>query len=204
MNRGEKYRKDWQDEVNQLGVHRLHSLYMDFLIEGASEISRMSQISPLFAPLQSEISSRIAQSQRVSDLTDRLDNVFSEIKISYSNDKHLREAIGSLVKNVEKYEHERELFREAWESEVKLGRSVAKIAGTVTLGAVGLLPLALGIDPTFEGIIVLLLVMLVGVGGGFFFAALDFIRRLISSRDTLQGLLESEQFGVSGVQGSKP
>jgi len=204
MNRGEKYRKDWQDEVNQLGAHRLHSLYINFMVNGASEISRLSQVSLTLAPLQREISTRIAQSQSIDTVKDRLGNAFSKIELSYADDKHLREAIGSLVQNVREYERERLLFRDAWESEVKLGRTVAKIAGILVASGLDLVPVAIGSDPAVIAASFLLLFLLMVVGGGFFFDALGFIRAQSQSREALQALIETEQFGVSGVQSGRP
>ncbi len=204
MNRGEKYRKDWKDEVDQLTAHRLHSLYIDFMVNGASEISRLTQVSSTLAPLQRQISGRIAQSQDVGPVKESLSNAFSKIELSFNDDKHLREAIGSLVQDVGNYEEERRLFKDAWESEVKLGRTVAKIAGIVFAAGVDLVPVAFATDVSIQLLSYLLLFPLMIIGGGFFFDALAYIRTQSSSREALQDLIETEQFGVSGVQSERP
>ncbi len=200
MNRGEKYRKDWQDEVDQLAIHRLHALYIDFIVQGGSEIGRLSQMAPDFTPIQTELSSRIAQGQRCDDLRERLDGVFGNVEISFSNDKHLRDAIGSLAVKVEKYQDERRLFKNSWESEVKLGRSVAKIAILFFLAAVSLVPVLLGADSLTSAMLLFLNFLLVAVGGGLVSQAGNLVKTMISSRDTLQDLIERERFGVSGVE----
>jgi hypothetical protein len=201
QSKGQKYRKDWQDEVNQLTAYHRHEMYTEFVLDGASELVSMGAISQELDRLRIEAASRITQKRDIRELEGRFKTAFETAKLSFTEDKRIRETLGATTKKVLGYSAERTLFQNAWKPEVVAGSAFERLAIAFGSGsAMAALGIVSGAEPWYAGLAFIVALLLSMIVGAIILEIKNQLALLVKARAQLERLLETEQHGVPGIE----
>ena len=201
QSKGQKYRKDWQDEVNQLTAYHRHEMYTEFVLDGASELVNMGAISQELDRLRVEAAARISQKRDIRELVGKFKIAFEGAKLSFTEDKRIRETLGATTQKVLSYGAERTLFKNSWKPEVVAGSTLERLAVVFGAGsALAGLGMISGGELWYPGVAFLAALVLSMTAGALILEIKNHLASLLKARNQLETLLETEQHGVPGIE----
>ncbi len=133
----EQFRKDHKEEADSILSRELHEIYIDFVVDGAQELSRFAAISAETRKIADQTMELVRRGEDVEELRPKLKEAFDNAQITPAFDRRYRQTMGDSIERIVAYESLRQTINNASEKKMQESELFQRLSGLVAgIGAI--------------------------------------------------------------------